>query len=149
MSDAKETFTSTDELFAMSLDDLADLPSFETPPAGAYILDVSCDVKTINDKPAVEASFIVVETVELKDQNATPVADGTKFSTAFLLGNKYGVGNMKKFLKPFGAHFEENSIEKLVRDVVKDVRIAATVTNRVDKEDPDKIYGGVKDITVM
>ena len=72
-----------------------------------------------------------------------------QFSTAFLLGNKYCVGNMKKFLKPFGAHFEENSIEKLVRDVVKDVRIAATVTNRVDKEDPDKIYGGVKDITVM
>lgn len=149
MPDIKETIGSTDELFAMSLDDLADLPSFETPPAGAYILDVNCDVKDINGKAAVEASFVVVETVELKDPEATPVADGTKFSTAFLLGNKYGVGNMKKFLKPFGAHFQNNSIEALVRDLVKDVRIAATVTNRVDKEDPEKIYGGVKDITVM
>ena len=82
MSDAKETFTSTDELFAMSLDDLADLPSFETPPAGAYILDVSCDVKTINDKPAVEASFIVVENSAQWRDGSAPATEESIWHTA-------------------------------------------------------------------
>jgi len=148
MSDGKKTFDSVDDLFSSSLDDLADLPSFETPPAGSYILDVTTDVKEINDKQAVEASFVVVETVELKDPAANPVAVGTKFSTAFMLNNEFGVGKLKDFLKPFAAHFDNNSIGELVRDEIKDIRIACTVTNRKDKEDPDKIYGGVKNVII-
>lgn len=144
-----DTIASVDALFSASIDDLADLPSFETPPAGSYILDITLDVKKINEKDAVEASFVVVETVELKDADATPVAAGTKFSTAFMLGNKFGVGNLKKLLVPFSQHFGEGNIGTLIRDTVKDVRIACLVTNRKDKEDPDKIYGGVKNIEVL
>lgn len=143
-----KTFDKVEDLFSASIDDLADLAAFETPPAGSYILSVTTDVKEINGKQAVEASFVVVETVELKDPAAKPVANGTKFSTAFMLNNEFGVGKLKDFLKPFATHYGNSNIGELIRDEIKDVTIACTVTNRKDKEDPDKIYGGVKNITV-
>lgn len=140
-------FSSSADLFSASIDDLADLPSYETPPPGVYILTVSTDVKKINDKDAVEASFTVVETVELLKAEDKPVLDGTKFSTAFMLGNEYGVGNLKKFLAPFAEHFSISNIGQLIQEI-KDVEISGKVTNRTDKNDASKVYASVIDITV-
>lgn len=147
-AEGKTEFTSVDDLLSADLDDLADLPSFETPPAGAYILEVTMDVKPVNGKDAVEASIVVVETTELADKEATPVVAGTKFSQLFMLDNEYGVGNLKKFLKPFAAHFGTSKIGELVRDHIKGVTISAIVKNRKDKNDPDKVYGSLTEITV-
>lgn len=145
----KETFASIDDLFSQSIDDLADLPSFEVPPPGFYILDVTTVVKTVNDNDVIEADFTVVETVELSDSMSTaPVAAGTRFGILFMLNNKFGIGKLKEFLKPFGEHFEENSIERLVRDVISGVRISCEVKNRKDKNDPDRVYATVHGITV-
>ena len=146
MADNKALDVNT--LFSMDIDQLADLPSFEVPPAGSYVLEVTTDVKEIANKQAVEASFTVIETVELADPANTEVIPGTKFSTAFFLDNQFGVGNLKKFLKPFSEHFECTNIGELVRDHVKGVQISGLVKTRKDKEDPDKIYGNVVNITV-
>jgi hypothetical protein len=147
MSELK-TLGSLDQLFSASIDDLADLPAFEAPPPGAYLLRVSCDVKKINDKDAVEAAFTVVETVELEDpEHAKPVANGTKFSQAFLLENEFGVGNLKKFLSPFSQHFGASNIGALLQEI-KEVEIAASIKNRKDKNDPEKVYASVTNITV-
>jgi hypothetical protein len=139
---------SIDDLFSASLDDLADLPAFETPPAGSYILLVSTDVKEVNSKQCVEAAIEVVETVELADPAGTPVPTGTKFSQLFMLDNEFGVGNLKKFLKPFSEHYGTTNIGELVRDHVKNVTISALVKTRKDKNDPDKIYGSLTNIAV-
>ena len=159
--DSNEKFDSLEALFGASLDDIADLPAFEAPPPGAYILDINMDTKKINDKWAIEASFAVVETVALKndvegsDGYRAPSAPGTKFSTAFFLKDKDGKANvngiarMKQLLVPFAEHFGDKDIQKLVTELVKNVRIAAVVTNRADKEDPEKIYAGVRDIMVQ
>lgn len=147
MSEA-QTFTSADALFSQDLDDLADLPSFETPAPGSYILNVTCDSKTIANKPAIEAAFEVVEVVELKNAEDKAVPAGTKFSTAFFLDNEYGVGNLKKFLMPFSAHFGNTNIGNLIRDDLKNVTIAAIVKNRKDKTDPEKVYASVENISV-
>lgn len=142
------TFNSIDDLFNANLDDLADLPSFETPPPGSYILTVSADSKKINNKDAVEAAFEVVETVELKDSTSKAVPVGTKFSTAFFLDNEFAVGNLKKFLAPFSVHFGNQDIGRLIRDDIKNITIAAVVKNRKDKTDPEKVYADVVNITV-
>lgn len=156
-NDKEAQFKGLEDLFEADLDDIADLAGFETPPAGAYILLVSTETKEINDKPAVVANFTVVETVELKIDDESkkgyrpPVKDGTLFSTAFILGNAVAEGRLKQFLAPFGDHFGikgKGSVGILVRDTIKDVRIAAVVTNRADKEDPDVIYAGIKNIQV-
>ena len=148
MSELK-AFGSATDLFAASLEDLADLPAFETPPTGAYILQVSTEVKKVNEKDCVEASFSVVETVELEESTGTPVVAGTKFSQLFMLDNEFGVGNLKKFLAPFAAHYETNNIGELVETHVKDVQISASIKNRKDKTDPRRVYASVLNITVI
>lgn len=147
MSEAQKSFSSMESLFSASIDDLADLPAFEAPPPGSYILSVTLDVKRISEKDAVEASFAVVETGELSDATNKPVAPGTKFSTAFFIENEFGLGNLKKFLVPFQEHFGAANIGALVGEI-KDVTISGLITNRKDKNDPDKKYASVSNITV-
>lgn len=147
MSEAT-TSMSLDSLFSANLDDLADLPSFETPAPGSYILTVSMDTKQINNKDAIEAAFEVVEVVELANPSDKAVPAGTKFSTAFFLDNEFGLGNLKKFLAPFSAHFGQGNIGTLIRDDMKNVQIACSVKNRKDKNDPSKVYASVDNITV-
>ena len=93
MSEMK-TATSMEDLFAASIDDLADLPAFETPPPGSYLLRVTCDTKSVNDKPVVEAAYEIMEVVELANpETDVPPAVGTKFNTIFMIDNEFGIGN--------------------------------------------------------
>lgn len=145
---AAAQFDNLDELFAADLDDIADLPSFETPPKGAYIGTVSLSIKEINKKPAIEASYTVVETVELEDSADTPVIPGTLFSSAFMLGNPISEGKLKEFLAPFAAHFGTKKVGELVRDHIKDVQISFVLKHRKDKDDKEKVYADVRNITI-
>lgn len=147
-ADKTTSFDSLDDLFDADLDDLADLASFETPPKGAYVCTVTTIGKQINDKPAVEATFTVVETVELEDSSLTPVAVGTKFSTMYSIGNETGIGSLKKFLAPFAAHFGTGKLGELVRDHVKEITVSLTLKHRKAKDDAEKIYADVRNITV-
>lgn len=156
-NDKAAQFGNLEDLFEADLEDIADLAGFETPPPGAYILKVTTDTKEINKKPSVVANFEVMETVELKVSDESdskyraPVKDGTLFSTAFILGNSVAEGRLKQFLAPFGEHFNvkgKGSVGILVRDTIKDVVVAATITNRADKDDPEIIYAGIKNIQV-
>lgn len=147
-------FDDINDLFAADLDDIADLSSFETPASGAYVLKVTTSVKEINDKDAVEAAFEIIDTVELKypdeedKRYVAPSKPGTQFSTAFILGSSTAEGYLKKFLAPFGEHFGTTKVGELVRDKIKDVVISAIVTRRADKDDPDRFYASVKNITI-
>ena len=139
-----------DALFAASLDDLDDLPSFVTPTPGVYILSVSLEEKEVNDKPSVEAKFVVVEAVELKDPQATPPKAGDSFNMLFQL-NPFSIGKLKEFCAPFGDHFGEKNIGILVREKIKDVTIVAQITNRKakkDSDDPDRVYAAVKVVKI-
>lgn len=155
MADNNEAkFKGLEDLFEADLNDIADLAAFETPPAGSYLLKVSMEAKEINDKPAVVANLEVVETVELKITDdgvkgyRPPVKDGTKFNIPFILGNAVAEGRLKQFCAPFAEHFGVTNIGKLVRDEIKETIIAATITNRADKNDPEIIYAGIKNIVV-
>jgi len=148
MSESRNaSINNIDSLLSASLDDLDDLPSFEVPPPGVYLLTVNTDVKKVNDKDCIEAQFTVNEVVELKDANATPPQIGNKFSMLFTL-NEIGVGKLKQFCAPFADHFGEKKIGVLIRDHIKDVIVSASVTNRKDKEDPEKVYASVKILSV-
>lgn len=146
MSDAK-TFSKIDDLFSASIDDLADLPAFEAPPPGSYVLNVSMEVKEVNSKQAVEASLTVIETVELSDPETPAVVNGTKFSQLFMIDNEFGIGNLKKFLQPFQAHYNAPNVGALIGEI-KDVTISALIKNRKDKNDPEKVYASVSNITI-
>ena len=154
---AEAQFKGLEDLFDADIEDIADLAAFEAPPPGAYVLKFNTETKEINDKPAVVANITVVETVELKIQDEDhknyrpPVKDGTMFSQAFILGNPISEGRLKQFLAPFAEHFGvkgKGSVGILVRDTIKDVVGAGTITNRASKDDPDIIYASVKNIQI-
>ncbi len=140
--------TDIDALLAASLDDLDDLPSFEVPNPGVYVLEVSLEQKDVNGKAAIEASYAVKEVIELVNKEDAAPAAGTKFSTLFTL-NEYGIGKLKDFCKPFAAHFDCKQVGELVRDHIKNVTITANVGRRVDKEDPEKVYAKVKVLSIV
>lgn len=136
-----------DALLGASLDDLDDLPSFDTPPIGVYLVSVTLEQKKVQDKDALEAAYTIVETVELSDTAASPPAPGSKFSTLYML-NPFGIGKLKEFCVPFAKHFGTSSIGELVKDKIKDVQCAVKVGHRKDKEDPEKVYPTVKIVSI-
>ena len=145
---AEAQFANLDDLFAASLDDIADLPSFEVPSKGAYIGTVTTAIKEVNKKPAIEVTYTILETVELEDSDDKAPAPGTKFSTAFILGTPIAEGFLKQFLAPFAEHFGTTNVGELIRDLIQDVQIAFTLGHRADKEDKEKFYAVVKNVTV-
>jgi hypothetical protein len=94
----------------MNLDDLADLPEFVTPPAGAYRATLtSLEAKAIGNHSGVEIKITLNETLELADPTEAEVKPGTETSVSFLTDNEYGVGSFKAFLKPLADHFDTSS----------------------------------------
>lgn len=157
-ADINNKYNTLEALFGADLDEIADLPAFEVPPPGTYTLKVTTGTKKVNNKDTVNVDFEVVETVELKNKDEAsenyraPVKDGTKFNTMFMIGGDKGgvsVGRLKQFLAPFAVALGTTKIADLVRDQIKDIQIIAQITNRADKEDPEKLYAGVKVLEVV
>lgn len=146
MSEALKSVANINDLFSASIDDIADLPSFEVPVVGSYILAVTAEIKKINDKDVVEAQYTVQELVEPAIAGETAVP-GTKFSTIFMIDNEFGIGNLKKFLKPFADHYGNTNVGELIGEI-KDVTVAATLKHRKDKNDPDKVYAIISNLSV-
>lgn len=138
-----------DALLERNLADIDDLPSFEVPPKGSYVLLASGIRKKINDHPAVIIELEVVSTVELVDKTQTPIVDGSKTGVMFMLDNEYGLGSMKKFLQPFAAHFGTDNVRELVKEKIQNLTITATMDHQIDSKDKTKIYARPKNIAIV
>lgn len=137
-----------------NLEDLADLPEFLTPPAGAYRATIlSYTPKEIGGHEAVEVKFKLLETLELtnpvdeSDPNTKPVADGTETSIAFMLDNEFGVGALKKFNAPLAASLGVNTVRE-VMEGAKGLEVLIVTKVRVSKKD-DRRYFDVAKIDVI
>jgi len=137
-----------DSLLDTKLDDLADLPAFAVFPRGTHSVKASFEMKEINAKAAVELSFTMVETLELSDPQDAKPNGGDVSNTMFMLGNEYGVGNLKKCAKPFQEALQLETIRDVIEQV-KDVECVITTSLRADKKDKEKFYLEVKDITII
>ena len=143
-------------LFNKDITELNELASFQPPVTGVYNMTVTVAFKEINQKPAVEASFKIKDTVQAeapegKQKAAKP---GDEFSIAFILLTKEGQpnetaeGKMREFLEYFVAYAGTTNVEELVTGKIKDVEITATVKTKVDPKDEDRYRVDVKDIVI-
>jgi hypothetical protein len=137
-------------LLDSNLDDLADLPEFVVPPAGAYNATIlSIEKKEIGEHPAVEMKFKLNETMELASASDAPVAAGTECGVSFMLDNEFGVGSMKAALKPLQVAFGTNSVRETM-EAAKGANIMLVTKVRNGKGDKaDKKYLGVQKIEVL
>jgi len=136
------------DLLDETLDDLEDLPSFEPYPAGAHRVLATFESKEINDNPAIELAFKLMETMELSDPQDAAPKEGSTASTMFMLNNEFGRGNLKKCAMPFGQALNLGTLRQIVEEVT-DVECIILTGIRKDKNDPDKKYLQVKEIQVV
>lgn len=110
-----ETIDQLDE----TLDDLADAPSTQLWPNGAYNATVT--ISRLPKKPSAYAvNLTCIETIELSDPSATPPSEGDQtvmfIHTAKKDGskNEIGQGQLKKLLMPLSAALNTVSISEIL-----------------------------------
>lgn len=121
----------------MDFEGVEDLPSFELPPAGQYLVGLTAELKNINGKPAMEFSYKVKEALEVAD--GAEVAKNAKFSELFFLnandkGEKVGLSFLKpKLVKVCTAMGVQCTIDNLL-EVAKDLEITVVLKHRLDEK---------------
>lgn len=141
-----------DELMAAGLDDVEDIPDFEVPPIGSYLFEFTLARKVINDADSIEATFKVVETLQLANADDKPAVNGTQFSILYRMGNKWGVGSFKKLAKPFFAHFGFANYGEFMEAAKAPITIGANLQHRKGKKGTDRegeVYAKIRDIIVQ
>ena len=127
-------------LLDMNLDDFADLPEFLVPPPGTYnLLLKSMEIKTINEKTAIEINFSILSTVELVNAEDTAPTEGGAFSTLYIMDNEFGQGAFKAATANLKEALGVNTPRELIESSAGS-EVVAVITNRKDKKDPSKVY---------
>lgn len=147
-----KSFDNIESLLDAELSDIADLADFKVPALGRYKLSLSVETKEINGNAAVVFNYEVLEVIEMTNADDTPPTIGDKFGEQFTIANEFGVGKLKKSLKPYADHFGVSKIGELL-PMLDGVLIDGTVKRREDaaKLDDDgkpRVYGSVVNVTV-
>lgn len=141
------------DLLDMNLDDIEDLPGFEAPYPGEYLLGMKAQVKVVNDRNAVAIDYEVKECLK-KNNDADPdTIPGTKFSQLFFLQGdpdavKISLGQLKALMMPLAEALGEGNLLLLVRDhLATEQLVQATCGRRQDKQDKERFYPTVKNLS--
>lgn len=145
----------------MSLDDIEDLPEFRVFPKGAYLFTVQKhekkDLEGTGDNdgkkfPVLQYDLAMKEIVELSESDLNKAEGeeapkaGDMVSFTFRLDNKYGVGNLKKFLAPFAQSFKASKIAE-VNDNIDGTECLVILGRKFDKN-KDRYYQSMKKIAI-
>jgi len=129
-------------LLDKTLDEIEDLPGFEVPYNGRYLLKMNRKIKKINDKAAVEVEYEVMECLK-KDNDSDPdTVAGSKFSQLFFLQGeedavRISMGLLKQLVKPIAEATGEANMKAIVKDHMSDVLVMSNVARRKDSKNPE------------
>lgn len=147
-----------DSLMDASMSDIDDLPPVGVPPTGHYNLCVSAeriDPEEQGKNSYIKFSYEVEAVNEVRDSaEESEAATGMKFSQMFSplkkdgTMNDFGIGFLKEAVAPFSAHFGVDKMGEVIA-LVNKVSVAATLTRRKDKRDPDRFNFSLKDVVVL
>lgn len=108
------------DLLDASVDELVELEGFDPFPAGTYRVSIEWEKKEINDKPAVELSYVCKEVVELADPAGEEIAPGKRASVVFYLYkndgsvNSVGQGQLRSVIKTLQESFGGDSTSEVM-----------------------------------
>jgi hypothetical protein len=128
-----------DSLLETTLDDLADLPTFEPYPAGAHRVTISFEEKVINKKPAVELKLVGISTEELSDTTDTPIVQGQETQVLYILTkddgskNEVSQGKLKEVLKPLAEATGESNM-RAIMSAAKGMEVLVVTKKRHNKQ---------------
>lgn len=149
-------------LLDQDLDSIEDLPGFEAPPTGEYLLRMVSVLKQVKDAVCVQTEYEVLECIKQDNDADTPAKVGNKFSSLYTIkyvksadaekeaeNVKKGKGKLKELLRGVAEATGQGNLAVLVRDVVANCVVRATVKRNQDKEDKEKFYGNVKNLVLQ
>lgn len=125
------------DLLDASVEELAELESFEAFPAGTYRVRINWEKKEINAKPAVELKYTCLEVIEPADINAEPIAEGKSSGIAFYLYkndgtvNSVGQGQLRKVIETLRESFGGETTSE-VMDNSEGAEVVITFTVKAD-----------------
>lgn len=120
-----------DALLDGTLDDLADVPGFETFNVGAH--KVTINWKKVDKKPAFSLSLTLIETVELANADDVPQKPGTQSSVMFMLDNEYGQSAFRKVIASLAEHFGAGSNREIM-EKSEGAEVIAVTKKRANKD---------------
>lgn len=130
-----------DQLLDTSISDLADLPEFKQPPAGAHRCYFNLSAKEVGGEPALVMNFKVIETLELEVETDKPLEAGDEFDITSTMTNEFGQGLVKsvaaKACAAQGVNPETVTLGQSFEPFIGGEVIAFTGL-RVDKKDKSK-----------
>jgi len=130
-----------DQLLDTSISDLADLPEFKQPPAGAHRCYFNLSAKEVGGEPALVMNFKVIETLELEVETDKPLEAGDEFDITSTMTNEFGQGLVKsvavKACAAQGVDPETVTLSQSFEPFIGGEVIAFTGL-RVDKKDKSK-----------
>lgn len=134
-----------------SLDNIAEAPDFNNPPAGLYILEckeAKVDKYKTKKEPDVEKQrlkilYAVSQTVQLASDKEPPVPDGSMFSETFQ-ATEEGLSYLKKRIREVmnASDLTGVSLGEMMNSV-KGTTFQARITIRTTKGDNGKDYENV------
>lgn len=135
-----------ESLLDTQIDDIPLPADFVTPPPGYYRLGITkVEQKTIgaNDIDGVSVNFVVLETMELNKKDDTEVAVDSLFSVFYAVG--FGLASLAKECKAIYGD-EKITLRELI-ERLDGMEVYAVIKNRKDKNDPERKYASVHQIT--
>ena len=145
-----------DALLDGTLDDLADLPTFEAFPVGAHKVIISWQTKdkdgkkplVINKHPTIQLNLTAIETVELPaGSEDKPLTKGAETSVLFMMDNDMGQGAFKEIMKALAKHYGAESPRVLMEKSEK--AECLVVTNKRPNKEKTKMYTGIDALQVL
>lgn len=135
----------------MSLDDVADLPEFLTPPSGAYVVtQLSHERKEAGDHPAMGVKFKIEEVVEMTgdlDEDEKPPAAGSEFEMLFMLDNEFGTGTLKLYLNPIKTQSGSTSVRQSLQ-AGDGMKLLLVISRTYDKK-KDRNFSKIKKVAIV
>lgn len=148
MSDQLNVF---DAMLDTDVDNIEDLPEFETFAPGAYMLQAG-KVKLVPADPSKEKDggvmlmFSNAGVMELADPEGTEAAkEGALISASFY--GEFGIKRLKAVFGDAMASVGANTLREFL-DQFEGLTFAAAVQNRKDKNDPTKVYNDIKSVVI-
>lgn len=136
-----------DALLDTTLDDLADLPSFEAWPAGTYQAQIiELGMKAIGAHPSFCFKLKNKGVVELTEEDAVPPKEGDETELVFMMDNEIGQGKLKEVSSGVMETLGATTFRQL-KDTAKGVEVIVVLNRKFSKE-KDRWFADLKAMTL-
>lgn len=142
-------------LLARDISEIADLPSFKTPPPGVYKFIIeSVGQKAVGkeNKPTINVVYVITDIVEQSETDIPEheqVKPGDKFGDTFWFDDPLKLDDTLSYMKArFGGLAEAVGSTDLFTIVngMQGMQVKAIIGNRMDKTDKTKVYPTIRDM---